>query len=313
MKFKKISTIVLSAFMFMSTMFSSTFAGGKYAKVVFLSMMYGGKSSIMYVLSNKRNAPIQTEHTEELIVRERFFEFDENEQHYSVNTKLWDSSAEKRHKELIKDFCQNATVAVICIDLKYVNEAPCTSTLFNKVTDNWLNEIISIAPNCKFVLVGTKRDIFDGDYVALGQARENIERIAGFDQIRQRVGEGEQRRIAYLSAQKDNPQEVCNTLNRLISEAIKDYGLANLQDRPTKMSAKLVKDIPKRRVTKTGTKTVTVTVPKFTEQSFGTFWKTKVNVEDGTTTKSETVSYDYTVLEDNLSAATYRIEYYGEF
>ena len=87
-RFKKISTVVFSSFMFLSAIACPVFAGGKYAKVIFLSSMGTGKSSLMYALTNVRNAPIPMEHTQDLIVRERFFEFDENEQHYSVNTKL---------------------------------------------------------------------------------------------------------------------------------------------------------------------------------------------------------------------------------
>lgn len=308
--FKKISAVVFSLFLCFFSVVNTAFAGGKYAKVIILSEYGSGKTSVMHVLVSGENPPIPPSHTFDLMLRERFFEFDDCGQHYSVSTKLWDSSAEEPHKDLLIDFCQNATVAIIIIDLSKICETPCSSTFFNEITANWIDDLINTSPNCKFILVGTKRDLLDGQHAKLGTAKETVERFASYDQIRQRVGEGEHKRIVYVSAQKDNPQELSETLIRLIADAIKDYGLANLQDRPTKMSAKLVRDVPKKQVTKTGHKTIDV--PKFTRKDFGGWFSSNFqDVKDGTERK--TVDYQYTVDEDDEDAATYKIEYYGEF
>lgn len=288
-RFKKISTVIFSSFMFLSTIACPVFADGKYAKVVFLSGDGTGKTSVLHVLTKGQKAPTWVDHSDNLDVRERFFEFDENEQHYSVNTKLWDTSGERVHRPLIKEFCTNATVAVITLDLEQLGKKPYTTQLARNLTWDWIDELNRVSPNCKLVFVGTKKDTVEG--IAFDQAKDNVRHIANFDSVRGRVGD----RIMYISAQKDNPQEVCNTLNRLIADAIKDYGLANLQDRPTKMSAKLVKYIPKKQVTKTMTKTA---------YSSWHLWGGNEAIP---------VTFEYTVSEDDPSATTYKIEYYGEF
>lgn len=289
-KFKKISTVIFSSFMFLSTIACPVFANGKYAKVVFLSGRGTGKTSVLHVLSTGQKAPTWIDHSENLDVRERFFEFDENEQHYSVNTKLWDTSGERVHKELIREFCTNATVAVITLDLEQLGKKPYTTQLARDITWNWIDELDRVAPNCKLVFVGTMRDRVEG--IAFDQAKDNVRHIANFDSVRGRVGN----RIMYISAQKDNPQEVCNTLNRLIADAIRDYGLANLQDRPTKMSAKLVTERRTKPVKKTMTKTA------HADWHFLPHGGQDIPV-----------TFEYTVPEDDPSATTYEIKYYGEF
>lgn len=310
MKYKKILTVVFSAFMFMSTMFFSAFAGGKYAKIIFLSGDGTGKSSVMHVLVNGTCSPKFVDHSTQLDVKERFYELDENEIHYSVDTKLWDTSGEYAHKALIKEFCENATVAIIILDLEQLWSRPYDVSAVREMTWNWLDELDKVNQNCKLIIVGTKKDLVEG--IAFDQAKENVQRIANYESVRRRVGD----RIMYVSAQKDNPQELRNNLNHLISDAIKDYGLANLPDRPTKMSARIVEEIPKKVVTKKGTKTVDVIVPTFKSQFFKTGWfgdGETAQVKDGTTIQTETVEYEYTVREDDPANATYKIEYYGEF
>lgn len=289
-RFKKIQTIVFSAFVFILNIIPSAFANGKYAKVVFLSGDGTGKTSVMYVLTKGEKAPTIMQHSENLDVRERFFEFDENEQHYSVNTKLWDTSGEMAHKKLTKEFCTNATVAVITLDLKKLGNQQYTTELARAITWNWIDELNEVSPRCKLVFVGTKKDKVTG--IELDQAKENVRHIANFESVRGRVGN----RIMYTSAQKDNPQELRTELNRLIADAIKDYGLANLQDTPAKMSAKLVTEKRTKPVKKTMTKTATA------EWSFLPRGEQKIPV-----------TFEYTVPEEDPSATTYKIEYYGEF
>lgn len=279
-KFKKFSAVIFSAFMFLSVIACPVFAGGKYAKVIFLSGRGTGKTSVLHVLVTGEQAPLRPEHTEDINVREKFFEFDESEQHYSVNTKLWDTSGERVHKQFIKDFCTNATVAIITLDLEKLGKKPYTTELAREITWNWIDELNEVAPNCKLVFVGTKKDKVEG--IEFDQAKESVRHLANFDSVRGRVGE----RIMYVSAQKDNPQEICDNLNRLIADAIKAYGLANLQDRPTKMSAKLVKHTPPKAVKKT------------------------MHV-DGSFFPRFAQDIEYTVYEDGTP--TFAIEYYGEF
>ena len=116
--FKKYILRLLSfGFLFMFSA-SSVFADFRFAKIVLLGKIRSGKTSVIEVLTKKQNSIVDPIHTENLEIKERVSEIDGS----FVNEKLWDTSAELAHLNLISDFCKNATVAIITIDMKDLAE-----------------------------------------------------------------------------------------------------------------------------------------------------------------------------------------------
>lgn len=307
--FRKVSSFIFSMVAVAFAAISPAFAVGKYAKVVFLGGDGTGKTSLVYTFTSGKKAPAIVKHSDNLNVRERFYEFDEGEKHYSVNTKLWDTSGEILHKSLIEDFCTNATVAIIIFDLPEFSHHQVSIDEINMLTWEWVDTLFKINPDCRLVFVGTKRDMV-GVGMAMDQAKSNIRRIANFDSIKGRVGD----RIMYVSAIKDDPRTICEGLGRLISDAIKDYGLAKLPNRPTSMSARIVATTPTKTEKRTVRGSVVTTVPRVIHKKvggpiFGGYeW-----VQDGTEGKRVDYTCEYEVEVPDPSQIKFKLEYNGEF
>ncbi len=263
----------------------------------------------MYTFTNGKKAPAIVKHSDNLNVRERFYEFDEGGQHYSVNTKLWDTSGEIPHRSLLADFCKNATVAIIIFDLPQFSHHQVSVDEVNMLTWKWVDILLKINPDCRLVFVGTKRDLVDIG-MAMDQAKSNIRRIANFDSTKGRVND----RIIYVSATEDDPKTICENLSRLIADAIKSYGLANLPDHPTGMSARIVTEIPTKIEKRAMQGSVVTTVPRLVHKKIGgPLFGSCEWVQDGTERKEVDYECEYEVEVPNPSKTKYKLEYNGEF
>lgn len=331
--FKKYILRLLSfGFLFMFSV-SSVFADFRFAKVVALGTRGSGKTSVINVLTSKQNSRPSPEHTVNLDIKERIVEIDGS----YVNEKLWDTSAETRHLGLISDFFRNATVAIIIIDMESISEQQLSASDIERITDNWFDTLNNVSPNCKLVILGTKRDKLDRHVIRLNQAKENIRRIANFEGIAEKT-EG---RVEFVSAQRDNPQQLYETMVNRIDEAIRSYGVQNLPTSPRNLLARIVAEVPRRRVVHNvrvpyaGRKHYTGNVPysgnvtangsvnnchtvlvwpiRTTEKinfSKTVAYNGSVHYEGDVDYQGET-DYTYETLEDNLDSVTYRLEYYG--
>lgn len=332
--FKKYILRLLSfGFLFMFSA-SSVFADFRFAKIVVLGTIGSGKTSVVNVLTSKQNAPEAPNHSRNLDIKERIIEIDGS----FVSEKLWDTSAENEHLALISDFCRNATVAIIIIDMESISEQQLSASDIERITDNWFDTLNDVSPNCKLVILGTKRDELDRHVIRLNQAKENIRRIANFEGIAEKT-EG---RVEFVSAQRDNPQQLYETMVNRIDEAIRSYGVQNLPTSPRNLLARIVRDVPKRRVVHnvrvpyagrkhytgnapySGNVTAdgsvdnchTVLVWPFRTTEKINFSKTvgyngSVHYEGDVDYQGET-DYTYETFEDNPDGITYRLEYYGD-
>lgn len=321
--FKKYILRLLSfGFLFMFSASCSVFADFRFAKIVVLGTRGSGKTSVIEVLTKKQNSIKDPEHTDNLDIKERVVEIDGS----FVNEKLWDTSAEADHLGLISDFCKNATVAIIVIDMKDLAEEQCKASDIERITNNWFDTLNEVAPNCKLVILGTKKDELDGHVIRLNQAKDNIRKIAGYEGIAEKA-EG---RVEFISAQIDNPQQLYETIVHRIDEAIRSYGVQNLPTSPKNLLARIVKDIPKKRVKHkvkvpyAGTVHYSGTVTdRGSVASNHTVLIWPINKTDhipyskdvdysGNVNYNGEADYEYETLEDDNDRITYKLEYYGD-
>lgn len=320
--FKKYILRLLSfGFLFMFSA-SSVFADFRFAKIVVLGTRGSGKTSVIEVLTKKQNSKKDPDHTDNLDIKERVVEIDGS----FVNEKLWDTSAEPGHLGLISDFCKNATVAIIVIDMKDLAEEQCKASDIERITNNLFDTLNEVAPNCKLVILGTKKDELDGHVIRLNQAKDNIRKIACYEGIAEKA-EG---RVEFISAQIDNPQQLYETIVHRIDEAIRSYGVQNLPTSPKNLLARIVKDIPKKRVKHNVKVPYSGNVPYSGEvtargkveskQLVGFLWlHENVSIPfskdvdySGNVNYNGEADYEYETLEDDNDRITYKLEYYGD-
>jgi GTPase SAR1 family protein len=147
MMFKKFISVVFMLFAFSFPTFAN-----RYVKIVFLGNKGSGKSELLSAYFGEQRVP-NPQRSQDLALRTI------NLPHGSENfiLKVWDTIGEESAHTPLRIFFQGANICFLVVDMKKLVDGNFTPELMHSHIERWANELQELAPDCRIILVGTKK------------------------------------------------------------------------------------------------------------------------------------------------------------
>jgi len=262
-KFKnKLFKILFCIFALMLWCFSPVFSMEKlnskfdhYAKVVFIGYIGSGKTTTFELLTNTLKTLGKKNHTKQISKICVGCKLSNK----NVGLLFFDSSAEPKHNKVMDEFCKNANVIIAIVNAQDLvgNELKISNSQceFEKL----LSRVRKNAPNCRVIVVLTKKELIDEKYTDLPPAFVQ-NRISNYVQAIDMTLDKKQNKTTEfqnidskyeLTLNEIDSEETLThkkNLQNLIAKSLLKYGVENLPKTSEGMDGRIFTQIDDIRV-----------------------------------------------------------------